>query len=562
MSILRSINDINSIVQYIESKTIEDIIIDLSNLYNMKTEEVINCPMGLYSKEKTQANYYLVISDIKNNIYKYEWLYHRLGDIESKNALLNLLRYRIVANIEFLTEIHNENNDKNFENNIINCEVNAIIESQDYIKNDFPKLAINIDNIVSDIWEIPLVIDSINDNYEFYIRTNKQTNFFESVLYTLPKDTKTNHEKNKGLYMIPYIDDYITNVRLTKDVCLIPYFMHKLRGYNSVIVSEKEEERPYLDKYLKGLKIEVTNSKLPFYDGILNYIATNYKKMDVLMLFGAYHTYFDKLDFYRKLRPDGKVYLKLDANSGWMDYMNFEDYKLKTFLEKVDVISVESKAMKKYLSTKIPYKKIEYIPNGYYDYLKCEEVKYEEKENNIITVGRIGTKEKNNETLLEAFKLVAEEIPNWNLKLIGEIEPSFYEYIENYFIENPNLKNRVIFTGNIESKEELFNEYRKSKIFVLTSPKEGGSPNVYSEAALNGNYIITSNIDAAIDMTDNQNIGDIFNLNDTMELSSILLKRCKDEKYIESKCSYIQNYIKTYFNYEKTVLKIDYLLNM
>lgn len=557
MSILMNITDINSIVKYIESKTIEEIITDLANLYNIKAEEVANCPMGINSKEGTQANYYLVISDIKNNIYKYEWIYHRLGDLESKNTFLNLLRYRILANVEFIEEIYNEVNDINFEKNIINCDADTIIEAQDHIKNDFPKLAINIDNIVSDLWEIPLVIDSINDNYEFYIRSYNQTNFFQSVIYTLPKDIKVNDEKFKGFYLIPCIENYIN-----KDDCLIPYFMHKIRGYNSVIVSEKDEERPYLKKYLKGLKIETTNPNLQFHDGILNYIATNYKKMDVLMLIGAYHTYFDKLDFYKKLRPDGKVYLKLDANSSLIDSMNFEDYDLKSFLEKVDVISVESKAMKKYLSAKIPYKKIEYIPNGYYDYFKDEKVKYEEKENTIITVGRIGTKQKNNEILLEAFKLVAKEIPNWNLKLIGEVESSFYEYIENYFSENSDLRERVIFTGNIESKEELFNEYRKSKIFVLTSLFEGGSPNVYSEAALNGNYIITSNIDAAIDMTDNQNIGDIFEIGNVMELASIFLKRCKNEKYIESKCLYTQSYIKTYFNYEKTVLKIDYLLNL
>lgn len=673
MDVLNSLENINSIVKYVESKSIERIIEEISNLHNAEIDKLCDYPMGAYSKGRTSGSYYFVIKDMKENIYKYEWLYHRLGDQNSKQVLLNLLRYRLTASIEFVKNAFDRNNHQYFDKSIINCdenevfvdcgayigdtidsyienygvykkiysyepssinfnkcientkkyknvevrpfgvgdsnktvnfsqsdssssirndencetinivsidndikekitylkmdveceEINAIIGAKNHIKNDTPKLAICLYHIVSDLWEIPELVDSINSNYEFYIRHYEEDVAWETVLYAVPKNKNLDCENDKkGFYLIPYTEDYITNVRLTKDVGLIPYFMHKKKGYNSVLVSDCDKVRPYLNEYVNGLKIELIKSQLSFTEGILNYIASNYLKMDKLMLFGLYNTYFDKLKLYKKLRPEGKVYLKLDANSGWMDSIDFNSDEVIEFLSNVDLISVEGKIMKKYLSSKIPYKKIEYVPNGYFEYSKNEKINYRDKENTIITVGRIGTQQKNNEVLLEAFRLVAKEIPSWNIKLIGNIEDSFYKYIENYFDENPNLKNRVIFTGNIESKEDLIEEYKKSKIFTLTSIFEGGSPNVYSEAALNGNYVITSNIDACMDMTNDLKCGDVFDRGDIIGLASILLRRCKNDKYIESKCEEIQKYIRDYFNYEKIVLKIDYLLDL
>lgn len=673
MNLLNSLNSIDSIVKYVEQNSLDHILQEVSELHNISIDKLCNLPMGGYSKGRTSGSYYFVLMDLKENIYKYEWLYHRLADTNSKRVLLNLLSYRLTASIGFIKNAFDGNNAQYFDKSIIKCdenevfvdcgayigdtiegyienytkykkiysyepssdnfhkcvdntkkyknvevrpfgvgdknkqvyfsqsgssssvindenlqtinvvsidddikekitylkmdveceEINAIIGAKNHIKNDCPKLAICLYHIVSDLWEIPELINSINSNYEFYIRHYEESVAWETVLYAIPKSKNLNYENNKkGFYLIPYTENYITNVRLTKDVGLIPYFMHKIKGYNSVLVSDKDETRTYLDKYVSGLKIELTNSQLSFNDGISNYIANNYMKMDKLMLFGLYETYFNQLKFYKKLRPDGKVYLKLDANSGWMDRIDFSNSNVIEFLNNVSLISVESKLMKKYLSTKIPYKKIEYVPNGYFNYDENQNIDYKDKENTIITVGRIGTEQKNNEVLLEAFSLISEKIPDWKLKLVGNVEENFNKYIKNYFDKNPNLINRVIFTGNIDCKEDLFDEYKKSKIFALTSVFEGGSPNVYSEAALNGNYIITSNIDACMDMTDNLKCGDVFDIGDVSGLARILLKRCQDNEYLESKCEEIQKYIRNYFDYKKIVLKIDYLLDM
>lgn len=673
MNILNSLNSIDSLVNYVESKSIDQIIDEVSQLYNIDINTLCNYPMGGYSKGRTSGSYYFVIKDIKENIYKYEWLYHRLADINSRKVLLNLLCYRLTTSINFIKDSFDGSNDQYFDKNIIKCdenevfvdcgayigdtvesyiknykkykkiysyepsrenfnkcientkkyknvgvrpfgvgeknkqvyfsesgssssiinsknseviniisidddikekitylkmdveceEINAILGAKNHIKYNSPKLAICLYHIVSDLWEIPELINSINSNYEFYIRHYEEAVAWETVLYAIPKKVNKNNKINKrGFYVFPFTEKCIKNVTLTQDVGLIPYFMYKKIGYNSVIVSDSDETMPHLKNYVTGLKVDLINPQLSFNEGIYNYIAINYKNIDTLMLFGIYETYFNHLKFYKRLRPDGKVYLKLDANSGWMDRIDFNDATIINFLNSVDLVSVESRQMKKYLSAKIPYKKIEYIPNGYFNYTDNDSVEFKEKENTIITVGRIGTQQKNNEVLLEAFGLISHEIPNWKLKLVGNIDENFNAYIESYFNKRPDLKNRVIFTGNINCKEDLFNEYKRSKIFALTSIFEGGTPNVYSEAALNGNYIITSNIDGCMDMTNNLKCGDVFDIGDVNGLADILLKRCQDNEYLESKCKEIQKYVRTYFDYEKIVSKIDYLLNL
>lgn len=575
MTVLLYLETIDSILKYIKLKSIDAIIGEAAKIQKFDIDDLTNTSMGEYLINTTSESQYLVIKEIKENIDKYEWLYHRLDDKKSKDALLNLIRYKLTSDISFIKDSFDLNDGKYFyENNtkekmtdikidVENEEIKLISESTDYIKNESPNLAIYLHDISLNLWQIIELIDSINDRYDFYIRYYYDNRTYKIVLYAiLNKNIKHRTVEKKGFYLIPYTNNYITNVRLTKDFGLIPYFMYKKQGYNSVIVSEKHEDWQYLDKYVKGLNIDISNVNLNFNESMMNYIARNYNKMDCIMLFGLYISNFNKLKFYKTMRPNGKVYLKLDANSGWMDSIDFNNRDVMEFLNNIDVISVESKEMKKYLSSKIKYKKIEYIPNGYFNYSSDEYVDYRNKENTIITAARLGTYQKNNEILLEAFKLVADEIPDWNLKLIGNIEESFYEYIENYFEVNPDLRARVMFMGNIDDKEALFDEYRKSKIFVLTSRFEGGSPNVYSEAAFNGNYIITSKIDACMDMTNNLECGDIFDIGDILELASILLKRCKNQSYIESKCNEIQTYIRTYFNYERLVFKLDYLLNL
>lgn len=348
---------------------------------------------------------------------------------------------------------------------------------------------------------------------------------------------------------------------MTKDVGMIPYILHKYYSYNSTMLCYKnDEDYPYLEKEVKGLKIDFIKpyTKKSTYDALI-YLIKNSRKIDVLQLFHLARRNFLWIAVYLLLNPKGKVYIKLDANLTILNYKLSSDTILERIkiklLKKCKLISVETYDLYNYLNDNWPVK-VEYIPNGFYECEEKQTVHYDEKENVICTVGRIGTYEKASEILLKGFREAAEYIPGWKLKVIGPIEKEFQIYIDNFFAENPSLKERIIFTGNIIDKEVLNKEYINSKIFCLTSRTEG-FPLVYLEAIKNGCYIITSNVTSAKDITMDRKYGDIFEVDNYKELASILIKTCNNEQKLNELCEPIQKFAYEKFNWVSICEKIN-----
>ncbi|MBD3843574.1 MAG: glycosyltransferase, partial [Campylobacterales bacterium] len=96
----------------------------------------------------------------------------------------------------------------------------------------------------------------------------------------------------------------------------------------------------------------------------------------------------------------------------------------------------------------------------------------------------------------------------------------FLGTIENFYNENPHLKDKVIFTGAIYERAKLFEWYAKSKIFCLTSHAESFGF-VFIEAMAYGNVVVTTPVSSAQEITENERTGFIVSslqeLNDTLE---------------------------------------------
>ncbi|MHB0861940.1 glycosyltransferase family 4 protein [Paenibacillus sp. SEL3] len=350
-----------------------------------------------------------------------------------------------------------------------------------------------------------------------------------------------------------------SNVLLTKDLGMIPFILHKYHNYNSAIACYGIEDFPYVDAEVKGLKIDsVENGGDVLVDGN-NYLAKKAKEIDILFLMGIYPFTLSWMEKYKTINPNGKIYLKLDANIYWMNNIDLTNDLFET-LKKCDVISVESKRLYYYLNKKWPLK-IEYIPNGFYDFHSSPKIKYEEKENVILTVGRIGTHQKANEVLLEAFKLVASEISGWKLKLVGNVEDNFIQYVHEFLTENPDLRGRIEFLGPIEDRKVLEKQYRGAKIFCLTSRYEG-FPLVFTEASQNGCFIVSTEIDPAYDITNEITLGEVFPVDDYHRLSEILLEVCNDNLRLEQTTYEIQNFAETNFSWTNICKKLDLLLHL
>lgn len=128
---------------------------------------------------------------------------------------------------------------------------------------------------------------------------------------------------------------------------------------------------------------------------------------------------------YKSLRPDGIIYLKLDTNIDWANALPLSHKPFADFLQNCDIISCESRRLQSLL-----YKKwqrtIEYIPNGVYYplYPEAGSIRFEEKENIILTVGRLGTAQKNTHLLLYAYALAFPQLKEpWDLVMVGSVTP-------------------------------------------------------------------------------------------------------------------------------------------
>ena len=350
------------------------------------------------------------------------------------------------------------------------------------------------------------------------------------------------------------------NQRLLKDCGIVPYLLHKNYDFHSVLVgyNANKPSLPYLETYLKGVEVDFLS------DDTLNtrikYINDHAKDIDLFILYGAYDIYVPMVDFYKKKRPDGKVYLATDANVNWMDLITHDNPLYKKFLNQCDVVGASCRKTQRYLSMKWPTA-VDLIRNGWYNFSNVDfNNLFNNKENIILTVGRLGTKQKRTELLLEAFAACSDKIPDWRLRLVGKIEPKFKEYVDKFFNRYPNLKERIEFVGLIEDKLQLAEEYKKAKIFVLTSTVEGGTPNVIAEALYAGCYIITSNIDGASDATDEGKCGVVFSLINKSELVDILKRVCNDSNLIIEGGTWAFNYARESFDSEKIVAHLHYLL--
>lgn len=285
-----------------------------------------------------------------------------------------------------------------------------------------------------------------------------------------------------------------TENEVFKDPFQLPYNLKKRYNIEASFVCWKINDLNVI-KQVKGLKIRcikkfINNEVIT----ILLYVALHAKKIDWLNLYFLNKSRLIIAKVYKMLNPKGHIYVKMDAGGYLIDHLEIFDSLNSTDLKKIDLISCESKCMSRIFSEKLG-RPVIYVPNGFSKQYKYEN--HEKKKlNYFLTIGRLGTMQKNTEGLLEAFAISA-KFHDWCLRLIGPIgEDNLYcrkfsTLIEDFFEKYPNLRERVIFTGEIYEREKIKQEYDKAKVLLLPSKWEG-SPIVIPEALSSGLHILAS----------------------------------------------------------------------
>lgn len=375
-----------------------------------------------------------------------------------------------------------------------------------------------------------------------------------------------------------------------KDNGMIPIYAHNVLGFESEIVTcNLKEDLPQDIRGVKIIKIPrwfkkmkkfapwvMFLKRIPLY----RYISKNAKDIDILMLFHVTKCSYWNAFFYKKFNPNGKIFIKADFNlevyEKEIQKTQIKPKNLREFFRKRREIKEYSKR-KKLVSmanlisyeTEEAYKKMKdsyagistkdktiMFPNGYDDLLIEKKFKlknYNEKENIFLTVGRLGTEEKNTEFLLKVLEKV--ELKDWKFFFVGGIENKFQKKIDDFFQKFPEKKEQIIFTGLVKDRDVLYEYYNRSKVFILPSKWESFGI-VMVEALAFNNYILTSNTCAAKDITNNEEVGEIFSIANESELIEKVTKIIKKEIDLKEK-EYLINSYKNRFKYSSIIESLN-----
>ncbi len=320
----------------------------------------------------------------------------------------------------------------------------------------------------------------------------------------------------------------LENVHLIKDVGMIPYILHRDYGMDSRMVTfRNEKDYPYIKREVKGLKIEfIKKGRIPLLSGA-RYIWSHAPSIDVLNVYHLNLSSFVYLLLYRlrRGRKRGIAYLKLDMDlNGYKRLfgMNPAGFVKKRTMELADLISVETTLLCKALQKRYGSKVI-YIPNGFYDMPEERKTSFE-KEDIILTVGKLGTYAKATDTLLSAFAGAAGGNSSWKLVLVGTVEEEFRPYVDNFFKRHADLRDRIIFTGPVNDRKKLMELYARAKIFILPSRSESFGISML-EAAANGCFLVTTTaVPAGRDIYQDGRFGYIVPPDDIAALSGACLR--------------------------------------
>jgi glycosyltransferase involved in cell wall biosynthesis len=364
---------------------------------------------------------------------------------------------------------------------------------------------------------------------------------------------------------------FAENVHLIKDVGQVANSIATTGNYEAKLVCFKNsEDYSFLNSEAQNIKIdflEACGKKLFMEKAILNYIEENAAEIDVIHFFHLTKETIYYALHYKKYHPKGKVYVKMDVYNEMLEqeikyskkrlFNWVHKQKEKKFFSQLTAISTENPIALELLKKKFSAlkEKAFLLTNGVNDLFLKQQFpklkKFEEKENIILSVGRIGAKDKNSEMLLNAF--VKANLVGWKLIFVGPIENNFEVRVVKNVAEKSHLKNQIELVGNVNDRKTLYEYYNRSKICCLTSPFESFGI-TFIESMYFGNYVIgTTGMSSFSYITNDFELGTAVDVNDTKSLIEILQQKASDELMLNDNYFKAQSQIKEKFYWSKIV---------
>lgn len=375
----------------------------------------------------------------------------------------------------------------------------------------------------------------------------------------------------KRILTMFWLDD-AGEVHLYKDVGGIPYALAKYCGWqatfaysdhNEIIRNNEYEKYVKLDRITCPNFINKLKKRQLKYFWVAKYVYLNALKYDVINFYHGSRFINLLCWLVKKRNPCIKTYVKLDMGKASFE-REIEKQKCNGGVkpwQHTNLFTVETNKYVDPLNKLSKFNdKVKYLPNGFFGDLVDIDLKKIKKEKIILTVGRLGTYQKNTELLIDTIVNLQHKIGDWKIYLVGPMTENFKIYLDKILQENSILQGKIVTTGNINDKEELYKIYAKSSIFVLTSRFESWGL-VLTEAMHFANYPIVTNCCDAFDeiiIHDGFSCGKIINNSQLQEVLTDILNNKIDYLQIGKEAKKI---VDSKFNWKSVIKNLNNYLS-
>jgi len=277
----------------------------------------------------------------------------------------------------------------------------------------------------------------------------------------------------------------------------------------------------------------------------------------------------------RASHPSGRVYVKLDMSHLEVETILRGESRgisfpclariLRRLVSRlsVDLYTVESTPVFRTLARTRYYQgRLQYLPNGF----TCTETDkvgelVDRKDNLILTVGRLGAVQKHNELLLEALGQISPPLlDGWKVLLVGPIaNPGFRMRVQETLAAHPRLENILSLHGEVADRDALYNLYKRSRIYCHTARWESFGI-VLAEAMYFGNYVISTELPAARDLTAEGSLGALYPVGDAEELRHHIEDAISGKVDLAAKGIASHHRIREHFDWREIVKDLDRML--
>lgn len=352
---------------------------------------------------------------------------------------------------------------------------------------------------------------------------------------------------------------HMQTMYLGKDAVLIPVYLSEMMNLDGYYYYGCNLGSTPLLKEYRGMKFIGLSKKEPQFWGqlfqMLRHIVLKARSIDVVFMIHATHQVLLTSILYKLINPKGKVIVMGDIDDIWAERIKENGFLgqrkgikrqlmnkfVNTFFKKCDVFTVANEIG---FQACIPwFRKNSWsslvhcypgIDDKLFKELELKELTWDKKENIILYVGRIGSYQKNIDMILDA--VTQTDLKDWKVILIGPVTNDFSttscskytQKIDLFYQQNPQLRDKIIFTGPIYDSKIIFDYYNRSKILLMTSRHEGFS-NVLSQAAALGCYILSTDVGGASIVSNNWKFGHKLKQEDPVYLSNVLTQIVNDE---------------------------------